>query len=193
MKRNLSLFFCSILVGAIGAIGFAWFTSRPAPAFRYVGSPIENLSGAKKLGEAVFVRGQISLDDIPNIKKDGYSTLIDLRPDGEASDQPPAADVARVAQANRLKFNYIPVSPGKISEDAVNELARVLETAEQPVLLYCRSGSRGARTWALAEASRLNGLDAERIALIVRETGYLIDDIKPAIEAKVFARSKVGQ
>jgi uncharacterized protein (TIGR01244 family) len=80
------------------------------------------------------------------------------------------------------------VPHGEIPEQAVTRLREALDRQQGPVLLYCRSGKRAARTWALAEASRPNGLPAEAIVAAVRGAGQEADDLRPRIDAAVAAR-----
>ncbi len=140
------------------------------------------------LGEGISVRDQIALADIPGIKARGFRTLIDLRPDGEAADQPPASAVATAAGAAGLKFAYVPTPHGEIPAATVDAFAQAIATAEKPVLLYCRSGNRAARVWALAEASRSGGADAAAIAETVRSAGQKVDDLKAQIATRIAQR-----
>jgi uncharacterized protein (TIGR01244 family) len=142
------------------------------------------------LAPGVAVRDQISLADVLRIKSAGFNTIIDLRPDGEAPDQPPSAAVEAAADAAGLRFAYIPTPQGAIPDATVERLAEALAASHQPVLLYCRSGNRAARVWALAEASRADGADATNIALAVRAAGQKIDDLTPQIAARIAARKR---
>lgn len=141
-----------------------------------------------RLDEGILVRDQITLASIPKIKEQGYRTLIDLRPDGEAPDQPPAAAVSQAAAAAGLRFAYVPTPHGEIPAATVDAFAQAMATAEKPVLLYCRSGNRAARVWALAEASRPGGADAATIADTVRRAGQKVDDLQAQIATRIAKR-----
>ena len=78
------------------------------------------------------------------------------------------------------------------SVKAVTALQKALESPARPVLLYCRSGKRAARTWALAEASRPGGLDAAAIKRIVLATGHPVADLDRDIQARIAARPNAG-
>jgi uncharacterized protein (TIGR01244 family) len=88
-----------------------------------------------------------------------------------------------------LTFAYVPVPHGDIPGQAVDALGQSLASAGKPVLLYCRSGKRAARTWALSEASRADGLDAVAIQAAVRSAGQSADDLAESIAARIAARS----
>lgn len=177
-------FLLSAAAGFAGVVGLALFdkwSSRgqdvPAPA-----------TAVHALLDQVSVREQIALGDVAGIRSGGYRTLIDLRPDGEAADQPSSALIAEEAKRAGLAFAYHPTPHGDIPDNVANDLARTLAVAERPVLLYCRSGKRAARVWALAEASRPGGPDAMRIASAVRAAGQPVEDLMPAITARIATR-----
>jgi uncharacterized protein (TIGR01244 family) len=114
--------------------------------------------------------------------------VIGLRPDGEARGQPSSAAVHKEAERHGLTFVYIPTPRSAIPDEIVESLSKALAAADGPVLLYCRSGSRAARVWALAEASRPGGPDKAFIARAVSDAGQKIDDLVPRIEARIAAR-----
>lgn len=141
------------------------------------------------LSPTIHVRDQLQLADLAQIRAKGYRTLIDLRPDGEAKDQPPSSAVAEAAAKAGLKFAYVPTPNGNIPDSVVADLTRALTGAEGQVLLYCRSGNRAARVWALAEASRPGGSDASTIIGAVKTAGQKVEDLVPRITARIAARA----
>ena len=78
---------------------------------------------------------------------------------------------------------------GDVPDHVVRDLAQALGVAERPVLLYCRSGKRAARVWALAEASRKGGPLKADIVGAVLAAGQPVDDLLPQIEARIAARA----
>jgi uncharacterized protein (TIGR01244 family) len=141
-----------------------------------------------RLTEGIQVSGQIRPEHLAAIKQQGIRTVIDLRPDGEAPGQPSSQTMAQAAGQAGLQFSYVPVSPGDVPPATVDALAQLLASAPQPVLLYCRSGARVVRTWALAEASRPGGLDAEGIKQHARATGKPVEDLQNQIAQRIAAR-----
>jgi uncharacterized protein (TIGR01244 family) len=177
-------FLLSIAAGAAGVMALAAWTAEPAPPR----SPHAGLN--RPLIGNVTLRDQIALRDIAGVKSQGFRLLVDLRPDGEDPDQPPSRAVADEARKAGLAFSYIPTPHGAEPEATVERLAHVLAGAEGPVLLYCRSGNRAARVWALAEASRVNGAMAGEITAAARRVGHPVDDLLPRIEARIALRGK---
>lgn len=175
-------FLAASLLGAAGVVAMAFMPVAPKPhVSRHTSQPAA-------LRHDIHVRDQISIADVSGLDRSGYRMLIDLRPDGEARDQPASDAVALAAAKAGVRFAYVPTPNGDIPDSVVQQLSKALEGAEGPVLLYCRSGSRAARVWALAEASRPGGADATAIADSVRRAGQKVDDLMPRIAARIAAR-----
>ena len=178
-------FLSSLLLATTAVLAIAaWSRHSDAPALSRV--------AAHHLSPSIDVTTQLHPEDLAAVGR-RYSVVVDLRPDGEAAGQPSSEEMASVAKRNGLEFNYVPVPHGEIPEEAVTRLRRVLDAPHGDVLLYCRSGKRAARTWALAEASRPNGLSATDIITAVHEAGQDAEDLRGRIEAAVGGRKQVQQ
>jgi len=175
------IFGMSLLAGfllVLGASGYDYWQHRPK-------------THISLLKEDIGLSAQIGVDDIPEIAAKGYVTIIDFRPDGEASDQPSSKEIGTTAQAAQLHFFYIPVPHGDaVPADAINALSKAMATSPKPILLYCRSGRRAARTWSLAEAVMPDGLEADAIKAAVKSAGHSVEDLVPAINARIASRNK---
>jgi uncharacterized protein (TIGR01244 family) len=176
---NKIIFGLSILAGIIFILAAAGYSK-----WQQV-TPVN----ANLLTKDIWVSEQLKLESIAQLKKQGFKTIIDLRPDGEAIDQPTAADVKKSAAVNDIAFTYVPVQHGEISNDSVVALDKALSNNPKPVLLYCRSGKRAARTWSLVEASRVGGLDAATIISAVKGSGQSADDLTDAINQRIANRN----
>ena len=176
---KLKIFFLSMLAGLVLVIG--WFA-----ATRAVSAPQTQTA---RLTEDIQVSEQIRPEQLAALKSQGFQTVIDLRPDGEAPDQPGSAAMAQAAKQAGLQFGYVPVPHGDVPAATIDALARLLADTPRPVLLYCRSGARAARTWALAEASRPGGLDATGITQRARAAGRPVDDLQSQIDQRIAARN----
>ncbi|KPF84547.1 hypothetical protein IP78_00955 [Brevundimonas sp. AAP58] len=122
----------------------------------------------RRLSDTVQVAPQIALSDIAEAAALGVTTVVSNRPDGEDPGQPTAAEVAEAARAAGLAFVNAPVS-GFPDEAAIHAVGEVLAKGES-VLMFCRSGTRSAMTWALA--MRRAGADAEALREAGARAGY---------------------
>lgn len=102
----------------------------------------------RSLAPDVWAAPQIAFEDLPGIADLGVRLVVNNRPDGEDAGQPSSAEMEAAVRAAGLDYVHAPVA-GMPGPDAVRAVAAVLEAGE-PVLMYCRSGTRSTVTWALA-------------------------------------------
>lgn len=132
----------------------------------------------KPLSPAFSAGPQLSEADIARAAQDGFSTIVDNRPDGEDPGQPDAAAMRALAEQHGLAFAHIPVTPGAIGDTDIAQMAAVLEGAPGPVLGYCRTGTRAAMLWALSQAG---GAPPESLLQAAAEAGFDLTAIKPRL------------
>lgn len=142
------------------------------------------------IGNGVFITSQLHPDAIPYLKRRGIRTVVDIRPDGEDAGQPPSSEIERAAKAGEVGFYYIPVPHEIIPDAAVDALSSAMNTSRLPTVLYCRTGRRAVRLFALAEATRADGPNADSINLMVKNAGFSADDLQDAIAKRITSRGK---
>ncbi|QYE36230.1 TIGR01244 family phosphatase [Polymorphobacter sp. PAMC 29334] len=113
-----------------------------------------------RLTEAVSVAGQIAPDDLAAAAAAGFTHVVNNRPDGEEYGQPASAEMHAAATAAGLGYTAIPVDHRGFDMGQVAAMAAALDASAGPVLAFCRSGTRSANLWALAEAKRGGNPDA---------------------------------
>lgn len=184
--RNSWIFVGALVAGLGGVLGMSAYArlTEPPPAEPKTISTL----GVKRLTDTVSVSEQLQVSQVGEVKLRGFATVIDLRPDGEAEGQPTAELVKATAGAHNLSFAYVPVPQGDIPDSAVDALNKAIADSPKPVLLYCRSGKRAARTWSLVEASRPGGSSASEILAAVKASGQSADDLAGAINARIAKR-----
>ncbi len=179
------IFMAAVVVGLITG-GLIFWKSGSAPQSGVANGGVAGLP----LRDGISIREQVTLADIQGLKAQGIRAIVDLRPDGEAADQPGSATIGEAVRAAGMSFSYLPTPHGDIPETVVTELGRILASTERPVLLYCRSGKRAARSWALAEASRAGGAKAWEISAAVKAAGQSVDDILGQVQTRIDARPR---
>ena len=110
---------------------------------------------AKKISDGLSVSPQISADDIKEIARLGFRSIICNRPDGEGSDQPTFDEITKAASDAGLETRYLPIVSGKVTDQNADEFGSLLGALPGPVFAYCRTGTRSATLWSLSQASRL--------------------------------------
>ena len=126
------------------------------------------------------VAPQLARGDFAVVAASGYKTIINNRPDGEAPDQLSDAEARQAATDAGLKYHSLPFS-GPPPPGIVAETADLLESAQGPVLAYCRTGTRSITAWAMAQA--LTGaLAPDEIVTVGVKAGYDLSGARMAFE-----------
>lgn len=110
---------------------------------------------------------QPSVDDIGELANRGYRSIIGNRPEREAPDQSTWTNLKAAATARGMEALHIPVVASQISEADVRAFADAMERLPKPIAAFCRTGTRSALLWALANDASLT-VD-ERIAIAAKE------------------------
>jgi uncharacterized protein (TIGR01244 family) len=138
------------------------------------------MADIRPLSPTFSAAAQILPSDLPDLVARGIRHLVSNRPDTEVPDTLSAEAMARAAGAAGLAFTHIPIDHSGFSDDQVEAMAVVLQSADGPVLGYCRSGTRSTFLWALAEAQR--GRPAETLVEAARGAGYDLSPIRPLLD-----------
>jgi sulfide:quinone oxidoreductase len=135
-----------------------------------------------QLEEDVFVAPQLVEADFAEVAAAGFRSVVNNRPDGEASDQLPN-DLAE-AEARRLglAFRYQPVPNLNVTDDHVVEaFSELLEDLPRPILFYCRTGTRCSILWAQSSAARLG---VEQTLEVTAQAGYDLEPLREHLEER---------
>lgn len=176
---NLKLFWLSMLCTMLGVLGYLYVEKQ---------NDLRKQPKLTALGDDVYLTSQLVPEHMRHLRRMRITTLVDMRPDGEAVDQPSSSEMNQAATATGINFHYIPVPHESLPDDAVASLESVLEKSEGPTVLYCRTGRRAVRLFALASASLEDGPDAEEILQLVKAAGFTADDLKQNIAERISKR-----
>ncbi len=122
-----------------------------------------------RLNESLSVAPQLQPEDMAELAKAGFKTVLNNRPDGESEDQPSSAELAAAAEAAGLEYAHQPVVGNNISDVDIDGFDAIVSLAEQPVLAFCRTGTRSTTLWALTQASEQ---DNASILATAEQAGY---------------------
>ncbi|MFL1405189.1 TIGR01244 family sulfur transferase [Marinobacter sp. M1N3S26] len=133
----------------------------------------------RKIDDSISVAPQISPDDVANIARLGFRTLVANRPDHEEPGQPAMAELEQAARDHGITWVYLPVESGNILDEDVDAFAPMFEQAEKPVLAFCRSGTRCSVLWALSSARHM---PLEPIIQRAGQAGYDLRGLIPRLQ-----------
>jgi len=100
-----------------------------------------------KLSETYSVSGQLTFEDLVEVKAAGFKTVMCNRPDGESAGQPTASEMKTAATKLGLNFFYVPLGRGGINKNIMIDFKKAVAAKNGPVLAYCRSGNRCTMLW----------------------------------------------
>lgn len=128
----------------------------------------------RRLTAALSVAPQIEPADVAAIAAQGFRSVINNRPDGEADDQPATAAIEAAARQAGLDYRYLPVVSGQVQDAQARAFAAALETLPGPVLAFCRTGTRCASLWVLQAQG-----DADAVLATAHAAGYDLAALRP--------------
>lgn len=124
----------------------------------------------RRVTDDFSVSPQIAPDDMAAAAAQGFTLVINNRPDGEVPDQPTSAQMEAAARAAGMDYVHIPVT-GSPDDDQITANRVAIEDADGPVLAFCRSGTRSIVTWSIGQA--LSGVRSRsELAALGRQAGY---------------------
>ncbi|WP_338242288.1 TIGR01244 family sulfur transferase [Aurantiacibacter hainanensis] len=138
------------------------------------------MSDFRQLSDSMWASPQIGTGDVSKAADEGFSLVINNRPDGEEEGQPAGSVIESAAKESGLAYMAIPVGHSGFRETQVEAMAGALAEADGKVLAYCRSGTRSTFLWALARASQ--GADPAELARAAQGAGYDISPIIPMLD-----------
>ncbi|MBN9480834.1 MAG: TIGR01244 family phosphatase [Bordetella sp.] len=133
----------------------------------------------RPLEPRLHVSPQIQPEDIPTAAAQGYRAIISNRPDGEEPGQPMTEDIRAAAEAAGLSFVHIPIRGGAMAPDDAARFKAALAELPQPILGYCRSGTRTTFLWALSQAGER---PAQEIVALAAAAGYDVSPLGPRLQ-----------
>ena len=126
------------------------------------------------------VSPQIEPADMATLAAEGFTVVINNRPDAEVPPEQQSAAMRAAADAAGLTYVENPVISAAMTMDMVEGQAAATDAAAGPVLAYCRSGTRSSVVWALSQAGRQ---PADAIIAAAAKAGYELGHLRAQIEA----------
>ena len=133
----------------------------------------------KPLSPKLSVTPQIEIVEVADLAARGFKSIIGNRPEGEAPDQPEWSSLIAEAERHGISARQIPVVPGQIGHDDVQRFADALRDLPTPIAAFCRTGTRSAMLWALANP---DGLSVDERIAVAAAQGYDLTPVRDQME-----------
>ena len=126
----------------------AFAVSRAAAAQQVTKTEVPGVANFARLETTVACGGATKPEGVPEIKKLGFASIINLRLPSEAGANIDAE--AAAAQAAGIKFFSIPFS-GQSPDPAVADkfIATITTPGNEPAFIHCAAGNRAAAMWMI--------------------------------------------
>lgn len=124
----------------------------------------------RQLDDKTLVAGQLTPEDVPALKAQGVTLLVNNRPDNEDEGQPLSADFEAAARAAGIDYRHIPIRYGMGPSDVESMRAALHATGDGKLLAFCRSGNRSTLAWAVARAE--DGAKPEELHRCAEAAGF---------------------
>lgn len=132
----------------------------------------------KPLTPKLAVASQITPAEVARIAAEGYTAIINNRPDGEEPGQPRAAEVEAAARAAGLAYIHQPVVGTNITAADVETFGRLLDETPGRILAHCRTGTRCTMLWLLSQSGKQ---PADALLATARQAGYDLEALRPRL------------
>ena len=139
------------------------------------------MSDFRRVSDSFWASPQITPDDVAEAASQGFTMIVNNRPDGESDDQTPGDTIAALAAEHGLGYVAIPVDQSGYRADQLAAMAAALGEAGGKVLAYCRSGTRSTFLWSLTQAQA--GAQPAEIAASAAAAGYDVSPLAPQLFA----------
>ena len=124
----------------------------------------------RQLDEKTLVGGQIGPDDVPALKQQGVTLIVNNRPDYEDAGQPEGDDIEAAARAAGIDYRHVPIARGLGPSDIEAMREAINSVNEGKLFAFCRSGNRSALAWAVARSE--DGVPREELDRMANQAGF---------------------
>ena len=124
----------------------------------------------RQLDDTTMVSGQLTPDQIADLKAHGVTLLVNNRPDNEDPGQPLSSDLEAAARAAGMEYRHIPIRYGMGPSDVEAMRDAMHAAGEGKLLAFCRSGNRSTLAWAVARAE--DGAKPEELHQLAEAAGF---------------------
>lgn len=105
--------------------------------------------------ESITIYKQIYPAQCTKLCELGYRSLINIRPDGEAANQPKSNTLNEAAHQAKLQYAYLPYDCERLSLDTIKKFAEYYHQLPKPIMLFCGTGNRAK---LLYQSAMMQGL-----------------------------------
>ena len=131
---------------AVGLISSAWLAATPVRAQEVTKENVDGVTNFHRLETTVACAGAIKATAVPEIKKFGFASIINLRQASE--DGANLEEEAAAAKAADIHYYSIPFNSAAPDPAVADKfLDAITEKGSDPAFIHCAGGGRAATMW----------------------------------------------
>ena len=133
---------------AMGLIASMWMVATPVSAQQVTKETIPGVNNFARLETTVACAGATKIEAVPQIKKIGFVSIINLRQPSEAGADVEAEGAA--AKAVGLRYYSVPFDGSKPDPAVADKfLDAITAKGSEPAFIHCAGGNRAATMWLI--------------------------------------------
>lgn len=161
------------------ALVAALLVAAPAAAQQVAKQNVDGITNFARVETTVACGGATSPEAVPEIKKMGFASIINLRLPDEKGANIPAEEAA--ARAAGLKFVHVPFDGKSPDPAAVDKfIDAITAPGTEPAYIHCSAGNRAAAMW-MAKRLVVDHWDVPRATAEAEGLGLTSDTLKEFI------------
>jgi len=160
-----------------GALLFAiGFCAIPAKSQQVTKQDVQGVKNFKRLETTVACAGATSADAVPEIKKMGFASIINLRAANEAGAN--VEEEATAAKLAGIRYYNIPFDSSKPDPAVAGKfLDAITASGSDPAFIHCAGGNRAATMWLIKRLA-VDHWDVDRATKEATELGMTSETLK---------------
>jgi uncharacterized protein (TIGR01244 family) len=132
----------------VAALAFAFLNSRPASSQQVTKSSVPGVTNFAQLETTVACGGATTPEAVPEIKKLGFKSIINLRQPTETGANIEAE--AAAAKTAGINFYNIPFNGGSPDPKVADQfLSTITAPGNEPAYIHCAAGNRAGAMWMI--------------------------------------------
>jgi uncharacterized protein (TIGR01244 family) len=161
---------------AAGLIASAWLAAAPVRAQEVTKENVEGITNFHRLETTVACSGAIKADAVPEIKKFGFASIINLR---EASEDGANLEgEAAAAKAADIRYYSIPFNSAAPDPAVADKfIEAITQKGSDPAFIHCAGGGRAATMWFIKRLV-IDHWDVDRAAKEATDLGMTSPKLK---------------
>jgi uncharacterized protein (TIGR01244 family) len=161
---------------ATGLIAATWIVAAPVRAQQVTKQDVPGITNLARVETTVACAGAIKPEAVPEIKKMGFASIINLREASEPGANVEAEEAA--AKAANIRYYHIPFNGGSPDTAAADKfLDAITAKGTEPAFIHCAGGNRAATMWLIKRLA-VDHWDVDRATKEATDLGLVSPKLK---------------